>query len=137
MNKITLMGRLGADPEFRYAASGTEVVKFKIATDDGWGDRKETNWHSCVCFGKRAKVIGDYFRKGSRILLTGRVSYRKWEKDDGTSQWFTDVIVEDFEFVDKRQDGGQRAATPQQAPAPNPSQFDDGGFAMSDDDIPF
>jgi len=100
MNKVILMGRLGADPEMRYAASGKAVTKLRLATDSGFGDRKQTDWHSIVAFDKTAESCGKYLAKGLRVLVEGRISYRK--ADDG--RWFTDIIADRVNFIDFQSD---------------------------------
>lgn len=106
VNKVILIGRLGADPEKRHAKSGKAVTKFRIATDSGWGDNKQTDWHSVVTFDKTAESCAQYLSKGRQVYVEGRVSYRKWDKDDGTTQWFTEIIAERVRFLGGRDDSG-------------------------------
>lgn len=94
MNKVNLVGRLGQDPEHQTAQSGKTFCKFSIATNDGYGDNKKTNWHSCTAFGKAADIISQYVKKGSEIAVSGTLDYNK--KDDKT---YTNILVSDFTFI--------------------------------------
>lgn len=135
LNKVMLIGRLGADPETRTAASGKSVTKFRMATDSGWGDNKTTDWHNIVTFDKTAESCARYLSKGRMVYVEGRVSYRKWDKDDGTSTWFTDIIARDVQFLG----GGEDRATGQSAsskPA-RPSGYESSFADVGDNDIPF
>lgn len=109
MNHVIIRGFLGRDPETRYMPNGDAVTNFSVATTERWktqdGEKKEhTEWHRCSCFGKRAEVAGEYLKKGSQILLNGRLRTRKWEKD-GVERYSTEIIVEGFEFLDRRPEG--------------------------------
>src|SRR5690606_33869481 len=90
MNNVTLVGRLGKDPEVKES-----VVKFSIATNDGFGDNKKTNWHSCVVFGKLKDIVSKYAKKGSEIAVSGSIDYYK--SDDG--KYFTSIIVRDVTLI--------------------------------------
>lgn len=103
MNKVTLLGRLTADPEIRYAGE-TEIANFTVAVNR----RRKEQEHSadfprCVAFSKVADMINKYFRKGSQIGITGHLQTGSYEKD-GRKVYTTDVIVEEIDFVDKKQD---------------------------------
>jgi len=118
----------------RYAQSGKAVTKFRIATDNGWGDNKVTDWHNIVTFDKTAEACAKCLTKGRQVFVEGRLSYRKWEKDDGTAQWFTDIVARDVRFLDgggvsSPPSGGSKRAT-------QPARDFDGEAAFSDD-IPF
>jgi single-strand DNA-binding protein len=133
LNKVMLIGRLGSDPELRYAQSGKAVTKFRIATDSGWGDNKQTDWHQVVCFDKTAENAAKYLEKGRQVYVEGRVSYRKWQKDDGTSTWFTDILAHDVRFLGTN--GQPSSKQPSPASGSSSAEFND-GFG-NDDDIPF
>lgn len=114
MNKLIIRGFLGGDPEVRYMPSGDPVVNFSVATTERWKDRdsgetkEHTEWHRCAMFGKRAETIGEYFSKGSQILLVGRLRTEKWTDRENIERTTVKVIVDDFEFVDRRGDSGDR-----------------------------
>ena len=116
MNKVTLVGRLGQDPEHKTANSGMTFVKFSIATNDGFGDNKKTNWHNCTAFGKAADIIHKYVKKGSEIAVSGSIDYNK--HDD---KYFTSILVNDFTFIGGKSENSD--------PAPfKPSAEDDSPF---------
>ena len=139
INKVILIGNLGADPETRYMPSGNAVCNITLATTDSWKDRntgqqqERTEWHRVVFFGRLAEIAGQYLRKGSKIYIEGRLQTREWEKD-GIKRYTTEVVVDmggQMQMLDSRGDGGgyeqsqgqggyqQRAPQqqPQQAPA--------------------
>lgn len=89
MNRATIVGRLGHDPEIQTGASGKEYARIRIATNDGWGDRKQTNWHSCTVFGGQCVLLKGT-QKGSIVGVSGRIEYK--DKDGGGR--YTNIIVE-------------------------------------------
>ena len=160
LNKITIIGNLGKDPEMRTFPSGDAVANVTIATTDKWKDkqsgemREATEWHSVVFNGRLAEVVGQYLRKGSQVYVEGSLRTRKWEKD-GVTRYSTEIRADQMQMLGGRQDGGggkeqsashgygQPAPRQQQAPAPRPAQarapaHDSGsGFDDADSDIPF
>lgn len=103
VNKVTLIGNLGKDPEVRRMTNGDPVVNFSIATSETWkdkasGERKEkTEWHRVVCFNEHiAKVIEAYVRKGSKVYLEGSLQTRKWTDKDGAEKYSTEVVIQKF-----------------------------------------
>ncbi|ACA55718.1 single-stranded DNA-binding protein [Clostridium botulinum] len=109
MNKIQLVGRLTKDPELTFApGTGTAVTKFTLAVNRPQFDKskqQEADFIPCVCFGKRAEAIANYVQKGHRFGLSGRLQINKYVDKEGNNRWSTDVVVEDFEFL---QDKGAR-----------------------------
>lgn len=105
MNKVTLVGRLGQDPEVKTSNLGKQYAKFSLATNDGYGENKKTNWHSCVAFGKVAELIDKYVSKGNELAVNGSVDYNK--HDD---KYYTNIIVNDITFI-----GGKSENSIQQA----------------------
>lgn len=152
MNKVIIMGNLGQDPESRYMPSGSAVCNISVATSRKWKDKntgedqEETSWHRCVAFGRTAEIIVDHFKKGQKILIEGRLKYGKYEKD-GHTNYTTDIVIDRFEFVEKREGGGQRPlpaddshASATTAPATSEeasASADDKPPPEFDDDIPF
>lgn len=157
MNKVIIMGNLGQDPDTRYMPSGTALTQISVATNRSWKDKQtgetkdETSWHRCVAYGKQAETIQAHFTKGRKILIEGRLKYGSYEKD-GVTRYTTDIVIDRFEFVEKKEGGnrpphpadrGQDGMPPQsrtdaddRAPPddgadPGPSEED------FDDDIPF
>lgn len=94
MNKVTLVGRLGQDPELKTSNSGNSFAKFSIATNDGFGDNKKTNWHNCTAFGKAAEIISQYIKKGNEIAVSGSIDYNSHE-----DKTYTSILVSDFTFL--------------------------------------
>lgn len=153
INKVILIGNLGADPDTRYMPSGNAVCNVTLATTDSWKDRntgqqqERTEWHRVVFFGRLAEIAGQYLRKGSKVYIEGRLQTREWEKD-GIKRYTTEVVVDmggQMQMLDSRDDAqGQGRAPQRQQPAhnhqgqsrPAPQQQDQ-GFDSFDDDIPF
>jgi single-strand DNA-binding protein len=138
MNKVILMGNLGQDPEVRTIPNGTSVVSFSVATSRRWNNRdgqkqEETTWHNVEAWGKVGEVIAQYFSKGSKILLDGRLKVDSWEdKETGQKRYKTKVVLENFHFVGSKGDnqGGGYQGQPQGSGGARPQPNDD-------DDIPF
>ncbi|WP_251861071.1 single-stranded DNA-binding protein [Clostridium sp. Marseille-Q2269] len=103
MNKIQLVGRLTKDPELTFApGTGTAVTKFTLAVNRPQFDKskpQEADFIPCVCFGKRAEAIANYVQKGHRFGLSGRLQINKYVDKDNNNRWSTDIVVEDFEFL--------------------------------------
>lgn len=101
INKVILVGRLGKDPELRYSSSGKAVASFSLATDSGFGESKKTEWHNIVVFDKTAENCSKYLKKGRMVYVEGRITYRKWQKDENTSVNITDIIAHDVQFLER------------------------------------
>lgn len=113
MNKVILIGNLGAGPELKFAPSGDGILKLRLATTERFkdknGDKQEkTDWHTVVMFGKRAEALNKLLQKGSRIAIEGRIQTRSWEDKDGSKRYATDVVANDLELLDGKRDGGQQ-----------------------------
>ena len=139
VNKVILIGNLGADPEVRATQSGTSVANLRIATTesvkvgDNWEDR--TEWHRVVFFGRTADTAGQYLRKGSSIYVEGRLQTRKWQDQQGNDRWSTEVVGRRMVML-----GGRGDAVPAGSSVPEAMGPDDGGGNFSgggDDDLPF
>ena len=158
VNKVILMGNLGAEPEVRYMQSGDAVANVRIATSESWRDRntgetqERTEWHNVVFFGKVAEVVKQYLHKGSKIYVEGQLRTRKWQDKEGQDRYTTEVVVSvggTMQMLDSRGAGGSSVpyddaprAQPAAAPvagraAPPPAAPDQGGGMPFDDDIPF
>lgn len=137
VNKVILVGNLGADPETRYMPNGDAVCNIRLATTESWkdkasGERKEiTEWHRVVFYRRLAEIAGEYLRKGSSVYVEGRIRTRKWQDKDGQQ------YGGESSAPPARQQ--QRSAPTRSAPAsrPAPPPSGGGGFADMDDDIPF
>lgn len=105
VNKVILVGNLGADPEVRYMPSGSAVANITVATSESWRDkatgeqREKTEWHRVSLFGKLAEVAGEYLRKGSQVYIEGQLQTRKWQDQNGQDRYSTDVVVQGFNGV--------------------------------------
>ncbi|WP_077529260.1 single-stranded DNA-binding protein [Vreelandella utahensis] len=116
VNKVILIGNLGADPETRYTANGNPVTNLRLATDESYKDRNtgqmvpRTEWHRIVMFGKIAEVAGQYLRKGSKVYIEGRLQTNKWQDQSGQDRYTTEIIVDingQMQMLDSR--GGDSA----------------------------
>lgn len=151
LNKVILIGRLGADPEVRYMPSGDAITNIRLATSRRWRDRttnerkEETEWHRVVFFAGLAKVAGEYLKKGSQVYVEGRIRTQKWQGQDGQDRYTTEIVADEMHMLDARSGGTANFAdnTPPAASYENrpsvpvsaasaPAAFDD-----FDDDIPF
>ena len=121
LNKVTLIGNLGADPEVRYMPSGGAVTTIRLATTRRWkdkqsGERKEeTEWHRVVFFTRLAEIAGEYLRKGSQIYVEGRIRTQKWQGQDGQDRYTTEIIAEEMHMLGSRS-GGTASFSGEQQP---------------------
>ncbi len=144
INKVILVGNLGADPEVRYMPSGGAVTNIRVATTDSWRDKESgeqqerTEWHSVALFGRLGEIAGEYLRKGRQVYIEGRIRTRKWQDRDGNDRYTTEIIANEMQMLGGRGDTGGAPARPAQAAAPAAAAAagttDSGDF---DDDIPF
>lgn len=139
INKVTLIGRVGKDPEIRYLASGEAVANFSMATSTKWKDKntgelKElTEWHNIVFYKRPAEVVGEYVHKGSQIYVDGSLRTRKYQDKNGQDRQTTEVIGQQLLLLDKK---GDAPAQERRTPAPAGASADS-GFDDMNDDIPF
>ena len=109
VNRVTIMGHLGNDPDVRYMPNGDPVANFSIATSEVWTDkatnqkREETDWHRIVAFRKLAEIVGQYCHKGSKLYVEGRLQTRKWTDQNGIDRYVTEVIANNVQLVDSKQ----------------------------------
>ncbi|WP_370426106.1 single-stranded DNA-binding protein [Pantoea vagans] len=153
VNKVILVGNLGKDPEVRYQPSGGAVANLTIATSEQWrdkstGENKEiTEWHRVVIFGKLAEVAGEYLRKGSQVYIEGQLRTRKWQAQDGSEKYTTEIVVNvggTLQMIGGKQEGGQgNRPQPNQQQRPQQQAGQSTPLANNeppmdfDDDIPF
>ena len=134
VNKVILIGNLGADPEVRYAQNGTAVANFRVATTETWkkeGEKEEqTEWHRVVTFGRLAEICGEYLSKGSKVYIEGRIQTRKWEDRDGNTRYTTEVVAREMKMLSPRGAGeeNQRGSYGEPPLANTPSMGDDVPF---------
>src|SRR5215216_1933359 len=115
VNKVILIGNLGADPETRYLPSGDAVANIRIATTDTWKDKsgekqEHTEWHRVAFFGKLAEIAGEYLKKGSQVYVEGRLQTRKWQDKDGNDKYTTEIIADRMQMLGSRAGMGGGAA---------------------------
>ena len=156
VNKVILIGNLGADPETRYTSGGAAVTNVRLATTDQWRDKQSgeqqerTEWHRVVMFGRLAEIAAEYLRKGSQCYIEGRIQTRKWQGQDGQDRYTTEIVASDMQMLGGR---GGGAGSYQSAPAESDSDDAWGGSGDRgtakpksrvtetadefDDDIPF
>ncbi|MGI9342626.1 MAG: single-stranded DNA-binding protein [Gammaproteobacteria bacterium] len=150
INKVILVGNLGADPETKYMPSGSALTNLRVATTESWKDKQsgekveKTEWHRIVMFDRLAEIAAEYLKKGSQVYIEGQLQTRKWQDRDGNDRYTTEIRARDMQMLGGRGgsgggsgdfgggsanfSGGQRAASGSAAPQPEP-EFDD--------DIPF
>jgi len=134
MNRATIIGRLGSDPELRYTDNGSAVAKFNIATSEKWkgkdGEKKEkTEWHRIVCWQKLAELCGEYLSKGDQCCVTGRIETRKWQGKDGADKYTTEIIAKDVEFLGSKKDKSEEPRQyTERRPMREPGEDDDLAF---------
>src|SRR5690554_417673 len=113
INKVILIGNLGADPEVRYTQNNTAIANLSIATSETWKDkqtgepREQTEWHRCVAYRRLAEIAGEYLKKGSKVYVEGRLQTRKWQGQDGVERYTTEIVINDLQMLDGRSGGGQ------------------------------
>jgi single-strand DNA-binding protein len=111
VNKVILIGNLGADPELRYTGSGTAVCNIRIATNESYKDASDqwvekTEWHAVVAWARLAEICGEYLKKGSRIYCEGSLQTRSWEDQEGNTRYTTEIKMRDMMMLDGRGEGG-------------------------------
>lgn len=147
VNKVILIGNLGADPEIRHMPNGDAVANLRIATSEQWkdkstGEKKEaTEWHTLVAYRRLAEIIGDYVKKGSQIYVEGRLKTEKWQDKNGNDRYTTKVNVDVMKLLGGRRDGeksSRNESTPAQNQQSSANSTSGGGvFDDFEDDIPF
>jgi single-strand DNA-binding protein len=153
VNKVILIGNLGADPETRSMPSGMTVANIRIATSESWkdkqsGEQKErTEWHNVAMFGRLGEIAGEYLRKGSQVYIEGSLRTRKWQDKEGRDRYTTEVIADEMQMLGGRGGGaggggggGGGYESRERAPAGEPAAAAAGAGASTeefDDDIPF
>lgn len=145
VNKVILIGNLGADPETRYLPSGDAVTNIRIATTDTWKDKsgekqEHTEWHRIAFFGKLAEIAGEYLKKGSPVYVEGRIRTRKWQDKEGQDRYSTEIVADRMQLLGGRGSGAEtmsrEPATVGAGSVKGPPKKS-GGFDEMDDDIPF
>ncbi len=124
INKVILVGTLGADPDVKYAANGNAITNLSVATSEEWTDKntgqkqQKTEWHRVVLFGKLAEIAGQYLNKGSQVYLEGKLQTRKWQDQNGQDRYTTEVVLSGFDGTMQMLGGGRQGGE---------ASFDQGG----------
>jgi single-strand DNA-binding protein len=155
INKVILVGNLGADPETRYTANGGAITSIKVATTEAWKDKQtgemqeRTEWHRVKFFGRLAEIAGEYLRKGRQVYIEGSIRTDKFTDKDGNDKYFTDIIANEMQMLGTGGGGGEGGARgggdrgPRsgsggaERSGPAPSRQAPPAEDFSDDDIPF
>lgn len=147
MNVVTLIGRLSKDPELRYSPTGTANTKITVAVDRGYNQQKRqeieaqnqptADFINCVAFGKTAELIANYFNKGNRIGVVGRIQTGSYNKQDGTRVYTTEVLVSSVEFIESRSTNNQGNSNQNNNYARPQNQEEATFFYGNNEDIPF
>jgi single-strand DNA-binding protein len=151
VNKVILIGNLGADPETRYLPSGDAVANIRVATSEKWKDKsgeqqEHTEWHRIAFFGKLAEIAGEYLKKGSPVYIEGRIRTRKWQDKEGQDKYSTEIVADRMQMLGGRGGGSGGSEPMKREPAaaeaggggkPQQAKKGGGAFDQMDDDIPF
>lgn len=112
VNKVILVGNLGADPEIRYLPSGDAIANIRLATTDRYKDKasgefkEATEWHRVAFFGRLAEIVGEYLKKGSSVYIEGRLRTRKWQGQDGQDRYSTEIVADQMQMLGGRGGSG-------------------------------
>lgn len=137
VNKVILIGNIGNDPEVKFLPSGGAVTTMSLATSESWKDKQtgqmqeRTEWHRVAFFNKLAEIAGEYLRKGSKVYVEGSLRTRKWQGQDGSDRYTTEIVGSEMQMLDGKSDKPQEPRHQSAAPAPSEPSPD------FDDDIPF
>lgn len=145
VNKVILVGNLGADPETRFMPSGGSVTNVSLATSQSWKDKQtgqpqeRTEWHRVVFFNRLAEIAGEYLRKGSKVYVEGSLRTRKWQDQSGQDRYSTEVVANEMQMLDSRAGAGPPQGQGAQPVGSSPSPVAGQGAPLGDidDDIPF
>ena len=135
VNKVIIVGNLGADPDTKSMPSGNMVANFSVATSESWNDRdtgerqEKTEWHRVVFFGRLAEIADQYLRKGSQVYVEGKLQTRKWEDRDGNERWTTEIVGNQLEMLgDRMSSGSSQSNNMDQSTTKTNSNFSDEEF---------
>ena len=121
INKVTLIGNVGKDPEVNYLDSGQAVAKFSLATSESYKNKDgekvvNTEWHNIVCWRQLAELAEKYIERGKQLYIEGKITYRKWEDKNGVEKWNTEIVANQIQFLGKKHDPIEKMET-KSAPA--------------------
>lgn len=107
LNRVTVVGRIGKNPEMRYTKNDKEVVNFSVATTEKYQNNKSTEWHQMVCFGKKAQFVNQYISKGDLVAVTGRLKTNKWKDKNGNNRYTTQIYISTINPLGNKQSNQQ------------------------------
>jgi len=133
INKVTLLGNLGRDPEMKYTQTGKSICNFSMATTESWKDqsgnwKNKTEWHNVQVWGKLAEICGERLYKGDMVYVEGKVQTRSWEDNDGAKRYKTEIVAREVKFFTSKGDNGSSGSS---------DGYNSPGADAQDDDIPF
>ena len=121
INKVIIIGNLGAAPEVRYTQNSTAIATLSVATTETWKDKQtgepkeQTEWHRCVAYRRLGEIAGEYLKKGSKVYIEGRLQTRKWQSNDGQDRYTTEIVVSEMQMLDARGLRAHRTSAPASA----------------------
>jgi single-strand DNA-binding protein len=123
LNRVSLIGYLGNDPESQFLPSGSQVVKFSLATTENWKDKvgewqKRTEWHNVLAFNKLAELCTEYLKKGALVYVEGKIQYRSWDDKDGVKKYRTEILINTMKMLDKKKGNDKGGADPEDPDVP-------------------
>ncbi len=140
INKVIIVGNLGADPDSRAMPSGNAVTNISVATSESWNDRdtgekqEKTEWHRVVFFNRLAEIAAQYLKKGSQVYVEGKLQTRKWEDKEGNERWTTEVVANQMQMLGDRMSNDISNDNASSSQSTSDNDFSTDEF---DDDIPF
>ena len=140
INKVIIVGNLGADPDSRAMPSGNAVTNISVATSESWNDREtgekqeKTEWHRVVFFNRLAEIASQYLKKGSQVYVEGKLQTRKWEDKEGNERWTTEVVANQMQMLGDRMSNDMSNDNASSSQSSSDNDFSTDEF---DDDIPF
>ena len=140
INKVIIVGNLGADPDSRAMPSGNAVTNIRVATSESWNDREtgekqeKTEWHRVVFFNRLAEIAAQYLKKGSQVYVEGKLQTRKWEDKEGNERWTTEVVANQMQMLGDRMSNDMSNDNASSSQSSSDNDFSTDEF---DDDIPF
>lgn len=142
VNKVILIGNLGADPELKYTPSGAAVCELRLATNDSWtgkdGQKQDrTEWHKVVVWNKLGEMCAKYLAKGRTVYIEGKITTEQWTDKEGNKRYTTKIIARDVTFLGGRGEDSGGGGGGYGAPAEPTQPSTGGGYGGPDDDIPF
>ena len=141
INKVIIVGNLGADPEVRYMPSGGAVTNLSVATSETWKDKtsgeaqERTEWHRIVFFNRLAEIAGEYLKKGSKVFVEGSLRTRKWQDNSGQDRYTTEIVAKEMQMLDSK--GGNTDFNSKKTENPGKATSNNINTDDFDDDIPF